>query len=198
VASARKVSSLSGGFPLRLRNADWFGSSVAALGDLNGDGMPDLAIGARMDDDMGGNRGAVYVGFLAGQAAFRAEAPAARAPRAAEAPAGNALRLVEAVPAPGERWTLRADRAPFGTRVRPRLVLAGARLERALPCGLGLDPRTFQWPHAVVPGEDPTRSVALAGPEDREAPLYAQLVWLDPATRVLAFSDVLVLGAEEP
>jgi len=51
-------------YPLRLRNSDWFGSGLGALGDLNGDGRLDLVIGARMDDDSGSNRGAVYVTFL--------------------------------------------------------------------------------------------------------------------------------------
>ena len=43
---------------------DRFGISVAVLGDLDGDGTPDLAIGAEGDDDGGTNRGAVWMLFL--------------------------------------------------------------------------------------------------------------------------------------
>ena len=38
--------------------------SVASLGDLDGDGVGDLAVGATGDDDGGVNRGAVWVLFL--------------------------------------------------------------------------------------------------------------------------------------
>ncbi|MEM7393365.1 MAG: integrin alpha, partial [Verrucomicrobiota bacterium] len=44
-----------------LGNTDRFGESVANLGDIDTDGIPDLAIGATRDDDGGANRGAVYV-----------------------------------------------------------------------------------------------------------------------------------------
>jgi hypothetical protein len=55
---------------LHLHDADLFGSSVARLADLNGDGVPDLVVGAPLDDDNadgdgpGANRGAVYVMLL--------------------------------------------------------------------------------------------------------------------------------------
>ena len=38
-----------------------FGSSVADLGDIDGNGTDDLAVGARLDDSGGNNRGAVYI-----------------------------------------------------------------------------------------------------------------------------------------
>ena len=39
-----------------------FGDSVANIGDLDGDGVNDLAVGAKRDDASGGNdRGAVYI-----------------------------------------------------------------------------------------------------------------------------------------
>ncbi|MEC9063822.1 MAG: integrin alpha, partial [Pseudomonadota bacterium] len=54
-----------------LRNGDWFGVSVANIGDLNGDGVNDLAVGAELDDmDESGNatggsaRGAVHIMFM--------------------------------------------------------------------------------------------------------------------------------------
>ena len=47
-----------------LTNSDQFGMSVANIGDLDGDGVNDLAVGANGDDDGGGNRGAVHIFFM--------------------------------------------------------------------------------------------------------------------------------------
>ncbi len=64
VNSHQKISDTQGGFTGTLNNGDIFGYSVAALGDLDGDGVPDLAVGAFADDDGGFNRGAVWILFL--------------------------------------------------------------------------------------------------------------------------------------
>ena len=68
VKSHQKISSTEGGFTGTLDNSDGFGVSVAALGDLDGDGVQDIAVGAQADDDGGtppnANRGAVWVLFL--------------------------------------------------------------------------------------------------------------------------------------
>ena len=47
-----------------LTNSDQFGMSVANIGDLDGDGVNDLAVGANGDDDGGANRGAVHIFFM--------------------------------------------------------------------------------------------------------------------------------------
>lgn len=60
VTSTRKITHLLSGGP-SLLSADHFGISAAAAGDLNGDGVPDLAIGARMDGTGGPGRGAVHL-----------------------------------------------------------------------------------------------------------------------------------------
>jgi len=44
-----------------LSRGDQFGTSVEAAGDMNGDGIPDLWVGAPQDDESGTNQGAVYL-----------------------------------------------------------------------------------------------------------------------------------------
>ena len=64
VKSHQKISSTSGGFTGALDNTDFFGVSVVDLDDLDGDGVTDIAVGARGDDDGGEDRGALWVLFL--------------------------------------------------------------------------------------------------------------------------------------
>ena len=45
VLSTQKISATEGGFGGTLANGDLFGSSIARLGDLNGDGVEDIAVG---------------------------------------------------------------------------------------------------------------------------------------------------------
>ena len=61
--SNHKIAHNSSGGP-NLLDDDNFGTSVAPLGDLDGDGFVDLVIGAEVDDTGGLNRGAVHVLFL--------------------------------------------------------------------------------------------------------------------------------------
>ncbi|MEZ5227840.1 MAG: FG-GAP-like repeat-containing protein [Acidimicrobiales bacterium] len=64
VRAQQKISSTAGGFGSGLDNGDLFGVNVGSLGDVDGDGVPDVAVGAIWDDDGGADRGAVYVLFL--------------------------------------------------------------------------------------------------------------------------------------
>lgn len=68
VASHQKVSDVDGGFGGTLQDGDAFGEETAAPGDLNGDGTPDLLVGAWLDDDggsdLGAQRGAVWILYL--------------------------------------------------------------------------------------------------------------------------------------
>ena len=64
VASHQKISDTQGNFLAVLQNADNFGSAVAGLGDLDGDGNEDIAVGAYLDDDGSTDAGAVYILFL--------------------------------------------------------------------------------------------------------------------------------------
>ena len=64
VKREQKISPSAGGFTGPISPGDMFGVGVAALGDLDGDGVPDLAVGADNDDDGGNNRGAMWILFL--------------------------------------------------------------------------------------------------------------------------------------
>ena len=64
VSSNQKLSATEGGFTGSLDDMDWFGVSVGWLGDLDGDGVGDMIVGAPKDDDGGANRGALWVLFL--------------------------------------------------------------------------------------------------------------------------------------
>lgn len=64
VASYQKISDLSGMLAAgTLHDGDFFGY-VARLGDLDGNGVPDVAVGAHGDDTGGTDRGAVHILFL--------------------------------------------------------------------------------------------------------------------------------------
>ena len=60
----QKISSTQGGFKGQLDNSDFFGEAVANVGDINRDGVNDIAVGAPRDDDGGKDKGAVWILFL--------------------------------------------------------------------------------------------------------------------------------------
>ncbi len=73
VKAAQKISDTVGGFGGALDDSDYFGSSLATLGDLDGDGVDDLAVGADGDDDSGNRRGAAWILFLNADGTVKAE-----------------------------------------------------------------------------------------------------------------------------
>ena len=64
VISSQKISANSAGFSESLDDNDQFGNALANIGDLNNDGINDLAVGVQQDDDGGSNRGAVWILYL--------------------------------------------------------------------------------------------------------------------------------------
>ena len=65
VKAEQKISPASGGFGSGLLGAfDNFGRALAGIGDINGDGVKDLAVGVPFDDDGVNNAGAVWILFL--------------------------------------------------------------------------------------------------------------------------------------
>lgn len=64
VRSNQKINTIHGGFTGKLQDLGLFGSSVCNLGDLDKDGIIDIAVGAKWDDGSGDNRGAVWIIYL--------------------------------------------------------------------------------------------------------------------------------------
>ena len=64
VVHSEKISNTTVGFRGWLEAGDQFGVSLSALGDLDGDGVSDLVVGAFGDDDGGPQHGAVWILFL--------------------------------------------------------------------------------------------------------------------------------------
>lgn len=73
VADEQKISATSGGLVGPLDDSDNLGQNVTGIGDLDGDGINDLAVGVPEDDDGGPSRGAVYVLFMNADGTVRAE-----------------------------------------------------------------------------------------------------------------------------
>jgi hypothetical protein len=73
VRSTQKISELRGGLVADLQKDDGFGRALSSLGDLDGDGIVELAVGANEDDTGAWNAGAVYVLFLTRQGTVRAQ-----------------------------------------------------------------------------------------------------------------------------
>lgn len=63
VKHRQKLSATAGGLRTDLADDDFFGSALANLGDMNGDGIAELAVGAPGDDDGGedGSHGAIWI-----------------------------------------------------------------------------------------------------------------------------------------
>jgi len=62
--TAESAVKITGADVPSLRAGDYFGAGVAGIGDVNGDGVPDAAVGADGDDAGGTNAGTVHVLFL--------------------------------------------------------------------------------------------------------------------------------------
>src|SRR4029453_14958604 len=66
VKSYRQIDAENGGFTGKLDAGDFFGQTLCALGDLNGDGIGDVAVGAIGDDDGGLDQGGLWFLYLYG------------------------------------------------------------------------------------------------------------------------------------
>lgn len=74
VRAATKITEGRGGFSGDLDIFDGFGREVAPIGDLDGDGILDIAVGANNDDDIALNSGAVYILFLNADGTVKSDA----------------------------------------------------------------------------------------------------------------------------
>ena len=73
VKAEQKISEISGGLAATLTTSDEFGIGVAGLGDIDGDSVNDIAVGAYLDDDGDTNKGAVYILRLNSDGTVKAE-----------------------------------------------------------------------------------------------------------------------------
>jgi hypothetical protein len=64
VKAEQKINEISGGFGGVLDPGDNFAFSLSSWGDLDGDGVGDLAVSAPLDDDGGADLGALWILFL--------------------------------------------------------------------------------------------------------------------------------------
>jgi hypothetical protein len=68
VDSFQEISASAGGFQGVTSDGDLFGEAVGITDDMNGDGIPEIIVGAPKDDEGGDFSGAVYVLFLEAEA----------------------------------------------------------------------------------------------------------------------------------
>jgi cysteine-rich repeat protein len=73
VKGQQKISDTVGGLGASLSNGDEFGCAVAGPGDIDGDLIPDIVVGAPADDDGGTDRGATYLLFMNANGTVKSE-----------------------------------------------------------------------------------------------------------------------------
>ncbi len=61
VKSHQKISDTTAGFKGVLSPGDQFGDGLESIGDINGDSIPDIAVGGRLADGGGNNKGGLWV-----------------------------------------------------------------------------------------------------------------------------------------
>lgn len=64
IISASQISSIKGNLTDGIADNAAFGSAICSLGDLNGDGQSDIAVGANADNGGGTARGALWILFM--------------------------------------------------------------------------------------------------------------------------------------
>ena len=64
VSNQQKINELHGGFTDTLNITAYFGNAVTSVGDINGDGISEIAVGAYNQDDGGSGKGAIWMLFM--------------------------------------------------------------------------------------------------------------------------------------
>ena len=149
VKSKVKINDLSGGFSGQLADGDWFGSALAVIPDLDGNGIVELAVGARFDDDGGINTGSAWILFLQGLANVPPTPAFAHAPATGRAPLE--VQFAERSSAGAKTWDWDFGDGTSSTQANPRhtYVEPGAYTVSLTVGGLG-GSATLVVPDAVV------------------------------------------------
>ena len=113
-----KISQTAGGFGGTLRDEDRLGTGISAIGDVDGDGLVDLAVGASRDDDTQFDAGAVWVLFL-----DLAVGPVASV-SSRNGSGSNRVGFTSATPpALGTPWSASVDTGPAGAQATTLVAL---------------------------------------------------------------------------
>lgn len=182
VKSQVEIGNNLGGFPNLLDDGDKFGEAIANLGDIDGDGVIDLAVGAAGDDDGGADRGAVYVLMLNGKAGAAWSTVLPGLPGSV----GTPRLAVDATLQPGSAGLLRVLSGP---PLAPAWLIMGA----AYLGGTGFKGGTFHpHPQLVVPvtlNSHGALELAFVWPTDVPAgiPFWVQ-AWVTDAGTAWGFS----------
>ncbi len=139
VKDHHKLSDTAGGFYGVLDDDDSFGIAPALLGDLDGDGVQDLAVGALGDDDGGVDRGAVWVLFV------DRVVDGARAGVATPSGTTSTFRLSAGTPSPFRRFTTIRYEVTQPSVVELGIYDVQGRLVRTLHSGLQVGLHAVTW-----------------------------------------------------
>ena len=153
VSSQLQIGQGVGGFAGSLDPGDHFGHSVGGVGDIDGDGVRDLVVGAPADDDGAADAGAAWLLFLASNGSVSSHIKLSKTAGGFAGPIqagddfGSAVALVE----------------PFGSGDDVRLALGAARADDGGNAHGAMWVLTLQGPAGVPDPEKPNPYGTLAG-----------------------------------
>ena len=175
VKGHKQITATHGGFTGDLDSGDFFGQSLCTMGDLNGDLINDVAIGAIGDDDGGMDQGAFWFVYLYGANWSQAGPPSTGSH-------GHPKLAAESSLQPDAPITLRVEQA---AQLAPTVLLVSLAAAKQPLFGGMLVPDLSGW-HLLIPQvTDHTGALALSATWPSGVPaatdVYFQC-WIQDAT----------------